>query len=172
MELEILRSEEHFTKESLEGGKRAKQYLDELLTLPNVSLLEHEIIINVNKKLLSSSKGRYSQHQRISSYKGHFKVYCEPEDIYIRMQTAIDRFNEKAFYRHLVFESLAEFVFDFLEIHPFSDGNGRTIKFLIFYVLKGFQRLKSFYCLEYSKWCEIIYTKSHKLMLEWFRSMQ
>ena len=88
------------------------------------------------------------------------------------MQTAIDRFNEKAFYKHLVCESLAEFVFDFLEIHPFSDGNGRTVKFLIFYVLKGFQRINSFYCLEYPKWCEIIHHKSYKLILEWFRNMQ
>jgi len=109
MELDIVKSEEHFTEDSLEGAKLAKQYLDELLTFPNSGLLEHEIIINVNKKLLRSKKGGYSLHQRITSYKGNVKMYCEPVDIYCRMPSVIDRFNENSFYRLLVFESLADF---------------------------------------------------------------
>ena len=172
MEHEILKSEEHFSEASLKGAKEAKVYLEELLSYPDSGLLEHEIIITVNKNLLRNNKGGYSPYQRLSTYKGLQKLYCNPQDIYNRMQIIIDHFNEKCYYHNSILESLTEFIFDFLEIHPFSDGNGRTIKFLVWYVLKAFNRLNSFHCLDYHIWCEIIHRNCYHQILSWLKSME
>ena len=69
MEEEIINSEDHFGEESLKGAKQAKLYLEELLTYPDSGLLEHEIIITVNNKLLNNKRG-YSPYQRMTTYKG------------------------------------------------------------------------------------------------------
>ena len=172
MEVEILKSEDHLEIESLQGAIQAKRYLEQLLTYADGGLLEHDIIKTINKKLFYSFKGQYSNHHRMTTYKGHVKIYCHPQEIYARMQTIIDRFNEKCCYQNTVSEALAEFVFDFLEIHPFSDGNGRTVKFIVWYALKGFKRLNTFYCLDYHLWCEIIHHNRYKSMLEWLENMQ
>ena len=120
MEKEILESEEHYDEVSLQGANQAKKYLEELLKFPDKGLLEHEIIITVNKKLLQNEKGSYCPNQRMTTYQGQNILYCHPEDIYSRMQTIVDRFNYRSLYRHQVLEALAEFVIDFLDIHPFS----------------------------------------------------
>ena len=171
MEEEIINSEDHFGEESLKGAKQAKLYLEELLTYPDSGLLEHEIIITVNNKLLNNKRG-YSPYQRMTTYKGLELLYCNPQDIYHRMQISIDRFNETCFYRNTVYEALLDIIFDFLEIHPFSDGNGRTIKCLVWYVLRGFKKLYRFYCLDYDKWCEMIHKRSNDKTLRWLKSMK
>lgn len=172
MEKEVTESEEHNDEVSLRGAKLAKHYLQDLLKSPNRGLLEHEIIIAVNNKVLNINKRDYSQNQRMTTFKGREKMYCKPEDINVKMQIIIDRFNEQCAYRNAIHKALAEFVFDFLDIHPFSDGNGRTIKCIIWYVLKSFQKLNHFHCLKYPSWCDIIDQKSYEFMYKWFEDMQ
>jgi fido (protein-threonine AMPylation protein) len=148
------------------------KYLNELLKYPDRGLLEHEIIITVNYKLLQKQKGGYCENQRMASYNKHEIWYCDPKDIYSEMQLIIDRFNQKCTYRKQFFrEALAEFVISFLGIHPFANGNGRTIKFLIWYVLKSFRKIKSFHLLDYNTWCKIIYHKSYDFLLEWLQTV-
>ena len=172
MEEEILKSEEHLSEASLKGAKQAKLYLEELLNYPNSGLLEHEIIITVNHKLCNINKGAYSLNQRMTTYKGLELRYCNPDEIYHRMQISIDQFNETCCYRNAVYQALVDFVLGFFEIHPFSDGNGRTIKYLVWYVLKGFKKLNRFYCLDYDNWCDIIHQKCNDKMLRWLKSMK
>ena len=59
----------------------------------------------------------------------------------------------------------------FLGVHPFSNANGRTIKFLIWNVLKSFYQVKTFYTISYSTWCSIVYHKLHDSLLDWFQTM-
>ena len=172
MEKEIVESEGHYDLKSLQGLKLARDFLQDLMCSSNRGLLEHEIIITINSKLLTLSRKMYSQSQRMTTFRGHMKIYCDPQEINSKMQIIIDRFNEKCFYQKTIHEALAEFVIDFLDIHPFSDGNGRTIKLIIWYVLKSFQKLKRFYCLSYPIWCDIVFQKSHKLLITWFHDMQ
>ena len=120
MEKELLQSEEHYDEASLKGAKQAKKYIEELLQYPDKGLLEHEIIIAVNSKLLQIERSSYCPNQRMTTYQGQSILYCHPEDISSRMQIIIDRFNYKSIYRAQVLEALAEFVIEFLDIHPFS----------------------------------------------------
>ncbi|KXJ23987.1 hypothetical protein AC249_AIPGENE25612 [Exaiptasia diaphana] len=96
MEFEIVRSEEHNDEQSLQGAKNAKQYLKELLNDPHAGLLDQEIIITVNNKLLGTKNNDYCLNERFTTYMGHLKVYCPPTDIEAKMQTIIDRFNRKS----------------------------------------------------------------------------
>lgn len=172
MEQDILESEEHFDNNSLQGAKRAKEYIETLLKSSDKGLLEHEIIIAVNSKLLLKKQYEYCLNQRMTTFKGIEKIYCDPKDIYCKMQIIIDRFNQKSFYGNNVFKALVEFVFEFLHIHPFADGNGRTIKFLVWYVMKSFNKMRHFFSLDYNTWCDIIHKKSYDSMLKWFENMQ
>ena len=171
MELEILYSEEHFDQTSRQGAINAKKYLEELLNEHDKGLLEHEIITTVNSKLLLNEKGNYCQNQRMTTYNGNEICYCDPKDIESSMQVIIDRFNYKCIYRKQVFLALAEFAIAFLGVHPFSNANGRTIKFLIWYALKNFHNVKTFYTFDYRTWCDIVYTKSHDCLLKWLQSL-
>ena len=147
------------------------EYLEELFKYPDKGLLEHEIIITVNNKLIQNQNGDYCQNQRMTTYKQHEIWYCHPDNIYSKMQTIIDRFNQKIIYHKQVLEALAEFVISFLAVHPFGNANGRTIKFLIWYVLKSFQKIKTLRLLDYNTWCKIIYHNSYDILLEWLKNM-
>lgn len=167
-----MRSEEHHGDQSLQGAKKAKQYLNELLNDPNAGLLDHEIIISVNNKLLGTKNNGYCLNERITTYMGQLKVYCPPTEIEGKMQTIIDRFNRKSCLQNLVQEALAEFIIDFLEIHPMPDGNGRTAKFIIWYVLQSYNKLKVFFLMDFKTWRDIIHHKRYNVLLEWFKCMQ
>ena len=172
IEREILNSEEHFDQSSMQGAIEAKKYLEELLNYPDKGLLEHEIIISVNNKLLQNEKlCAYCTNQRMTTYQGQEIWYCDPADIHSRVQIIVDRFNHKCTYCCQVLEALAEFVLSFLGVHPFSNANGRTIKFLIWYVLKSFYQVKTFYTISYSTWCSRVYQKSQDSLLDWFQTM-
>lgn len=172
MEEEIINSEDHFDNESLEGAKAAKQYLDELLTYPEKGLLDHEIIITVNQKLLRKKKTTgYCSNPRLTTYRGTVKFYCDPEEIGPNMQIIIDRFNHQSTYNKSVRQALAYFVIDFLQIHPFANANGRCVKFLIWYILKSFENIQFLNMLDYITWCEIVHQKSYDCMLKWLSSI-
>ena len=147
------------------------EYLEELLKYPDRGLLEHEIIIAVNSRILQKQKGGYCENQRMTSFNKHEIWYCDPNEIYSKMQTIIDHFNQKCAYQKQVLEALAEFAISFLAIHPFGNGNGRTIKFLMWYVLKSFQRIKTFHLLDYNTWCKIVYHKSYDFLLKWLQNV-
>lgn len=105
-----------------------------------------DLIKNVNKKILNN----------ISTDNGHFRkkfvmasgtsiIYCPPESIERRLNILIQFVNSELNSCPNTFDTLLNnikiisiFFVEFLRIHPFIDGNGRSARILFNYLLSNF----------------------------------
>ncbi len=91
--------------------------------------------------------GVYSDRRRYTTFMGARHEYRMPEDMHIATNNILDRFNglfrqsrvdlneERGILN--LFKASAYLTAELLELHPFSDGNGRTVRLLISYVLSS-----------------------------------
>lgn len=64
-------------------------------------------------------------------------AFIDAADIYPELEKCINRFNFSFTFAHDISQPLAEFMLTFLAIHPFPDGNGRTIKLLVCHIIES-----------------------------------
>jgi Fic family protein len=89
--------------------------------------------------------GEFSNKVRATCFKGEKYVYAEPEGLAKKVQTLLDRHNDLIYYVQMegdlkkkldnLYKICAVFLFEFLDLHPFFDGNGRLSRLLCNYVL-------------------------------------
>lgn len=164
----ILQSEEHFSEEALRNGQEAECFVETLCLSNDAGLLVDEIIMVLNSLVVGRKTTGYSSKVRATTYQGQLKVYCPPEVIEERMDRMIDRFNYRCFYTFEFFDAVADFIVDFLTVHPFADGNGRTVKYVVWYLMKSHFTLKpTLYYPSYDTWCRIISTRSKTDLVDW-----
>ena len=119
--------------------------------LLEVSLLEetHRLIlqdISLPKGLTKA--GRMSNNLRVTEFKGELYQYANPEDMESAVSNLLDKYNFlfdcctkgkgelknfDDFYS--LFKTCAWLLFELLDLHPFSDGNGRLCRILCSYSL-------------------------------------
>lgn len=138
------------------GFIEAYKYMHELSQDENGGLLDHNVICDAHKFMMKTCQswctvGQYSTKDRIVEFEGKLHSYAKSHSIGNQMQMLIDEYNHKwsiikdetrskdkvkalGDLMHL----LAWFVFTFLEIHPFSDGNGRLVRILYTYILEAY----------------------------------
>lgn len=90
-----------------------------------------------------SSKPRYTTHH---SFQGKY-YYPKPDDMGKEVDLILDRFNslfidstcktDKRENLKGLFKSLAWFLFEILDLHPFGNGNGRLFRSFCYYVLSS-----------------------------------
>lgn len=144
-------------------------YIQSLLKDKDAGLLEHEIICAIASAVLNEEVG-YSENRRYTVYNNEYKEYELSHRIYPSMQALIDRTNNLSWtIKHgkndaaSIKSLLAHFTMDFMSIHPFKDGNGRTLRLILLYLINSFNGcgvtkqgliINSFYFkINYSKWC-------------------
>lgn len=116
-------------------------------------LLEESMLREVNKIILrniplaknSTKPGVFSNKPRMTTFNGETYFYQQPEDMMSAVCTLLDRFNSLLTHSlnlpsteeqiENVFKSVAWLAFELLDLHPFSDGNGRVCRLLCSYVL-------------------------------------
>ena len=121
--------------------------------LLEVSLLQdtHRIILkDLPPPTKGSSKpGELSSERRITEFKGELYEYQCPEDMTNAVNKLLDKYNflfDKCTQNGLnayedyynLFRLCAWLLFELLDLHPFSDGNGRLCRILGSYVLSVF----------------------------------
>lgn len=116
-------------------------------------LLEESMLRQVNKVILRNiprndcytKAGIYSNNPRVTQFRGETYYYQQPDDMQEAVCLLLDRFNslftdsinrtDEVEKLQGIFKSVAWLVFELLDLHPFSDGNGRLCRLLCSYVL-------------------------------------
>ena len=155
------RMDEKFSREEQEVVNlyHAYQHLKELLQdKENTSLLAEEVLLETHRKVLQSvdlngrtPAGVYSDKMRFAEFKGETYVYQGMQGLTTQqsVQCILDRYNSliQATKEHWnddgrrlkciedVFKCSAYLLFELLDVHPFSDGNGRLCRLLASYSL-------------------------------------
>ena len=79
------------------------------------------------------------------------------------MQWMIDRYNHDWVFGNPL-KALATVLVTFLQLHPFQDGNGRTSKLIVYYVLKTLDPTCRLSFVSYTSWCQHL-RDEHQLYL-------
>ncbi len=131
---------------------------------------EHLIDVNdtVNENILFG--GAYREDPAVVS--GSTKVFPGPEEIETFLQRFIDKYNslvEKGF----TMEDVADMHIAFENIHPFSDGNGRTGRILINSMLLSNNQVPIVITLDMrNDYIKLLETNNVKGMADMFRELQ
>ena len=119
-------------------------------------LLEINLVKDVHRFILkgielprnSTKPGEFSNKVRATCFEGKVYEYARPEGLELKVQTLLDRHNDLITYcvkeeKHLedqiykMFKTCSFLLFELLDLHPFSDGNGRLCRLLCNYVLSS-----------------------------------
>ncbi|KAK3718088.1 hypothetical protein QZH41_005710 [Actinostola sp. cb2023] len=106
-------------------------------------LLSTDMIIEVNRLVTGHPRGKHSDRPRITSFDD--KVHRYPtQNLEVGLNRLVDEVNQRAFkqrYRarplEYLLHAVGRFVHGFLELHPFPDGNGRTVRLLYAYLMES-----------------------------------
>ena len=155
------RMDDKFSREEQEvvNVYHAYQHLKELLQdKENISLLAEGVLLETHRKVLQSvdlngrtPAGVYSDKMRCAEYKGEKYVYqgmlglttqqavqCILDRYNSLIQATKEQWNENGNRLKCiedVFKCSAYLLFELLDVHPFSDGNGRLCRLLASYSL-------------------------------------
>lgn len=141
--------------------RKAYVYLLEKIKREELSsdygLMESSLLQETHRLLLENiviprgktKAGEYSNLPRGTEYKGETYQYQNPEDMETAVIQLLDQCNERFdlctkdglkdfddFY--YLFKTCAWLLFELLDLHPFSDGNGRLCRILCSYMLSKF----------------------------------
>ena len=119
----------------------------------NQGLLEESMLRETNRIILwniprdkhYTKAGSYCNNSRITQFRVELYHYQQPDDMQEAVCVLLDRFNS-VFMQSIntspesnkllsIFKCVAWLVFELLDLHPFSDGNGRLCRLLCSYVL-------------------------------------
>ena len=119
-------------------------------------LLEINLVKHAHKLILKdielpkclTKPGEFSKGMRCTSFGGEKYFYANPEDLERKVQTLLDRYNDLITYCvkeeenledqiYKMFKTCSWLLFELLDLHPFSDGNGRLCRLLCSYALSS-----------------------------------
>ena len=129
--------------------QEVKKEEDELLGLLELKLVQevHKIILeNVAVQRGGTPPGKLSSNPRRTTWKGETYEYQNPRDMESAVNTLLDRYNDLLYSMksednskqekvYKLFRICSWLIFEFLDLHPFGDGNGRLCRLLCSYIL-------------------------------------
>ena len=99
------------------------------------------ILTNIPRNKFCTKAGVYCNNPRVTQFQEKTYYYQQPDDMQEAVSVLLDRFNSLLAQSmnsnellHIL-KCVAWLVFELLDLHPFSDGNGRLCRLLCSYVL-------------------------------------
>lgn len=108
-------------------------------------ILNPDFIVELHRRMFATTKsvaGQYKTNRIVITWGGFLEVLTlAPDRVREFLARACDRLNSSFFVadntgRYSKLLAVAEFLVDYLAIHPFEDGNGRTARLLSTYLLE------------------------------------
>jgi Fic family protein len=108
-------------------------------------ILTYELLLECHQRMFSSTKGEAAgkiKTKPVFIRGGSYHITTlSPEKTELFLRKIIEEFNHRwelstKYAEYSRFLLIAEFILDFLAIHPFADGNGRTARLLSTYLLE------------------------------------
>ena len=116
---------------------------------PNLVKNAHKLILHdIKLPVWETKAGRLSTNKRYADFKGQRYYYQNPKNMEQAFQTLLDRHNDLITYNvkeekdpkarvYNMFKICSWLLFELLDLHPFSDGNGRLCRLLCSYALSS-----------------------------------
>ncbi len=116
-----------------------------MLCSDNKPVITYDLILECHRRMFASTKGEKAgtiKEKAVFIHGGGYDIETLPpgktEEC---LRSVCERFSDNweasiRFAEHSRFLLIAEFILDFLAIHPFADGNGRTARLLSTYLLE------------------------------------
>lgn len=116
----------------------AVDYVEDLLKNTDRGYLQLNIVEDISRLVLGTKTNTFSEKERMISYKGLQKKCPPPVNLEKKLDELIVQFNLS---RHKndtdkMLVAVIKFFIDFLSLHPFKDGNGRTARVIFSYIYK------------------------------------
>ena len=123
-----------------------REHLRGLLEINSVKEVHKLILKDIKLKPNSTKPGEFSKCKRYTTFRGEEYEYGSPEGLEQRVLTLLDRYNDLITYSvkgeenledriYKMFKTCSWLLFQLLDEHPFSDGNGRLCRLLCSYAL-------------------------------------
>lgn len=98
--------------------------------LENYNATLNEIFIKELHKILKqeTTESIVGEYKKLQNYIGDLKT-TSPKQVSQKMETLLDNYNNK---KNITIDDIVDFHFNFESIHPFSDGNGRVGRLIMF----------------------------------------
>lgn len=133
----------------------------------------HRIILNNIPLSKGMTKpGECSNKERFTTFQGEIYFYRKPEDMEEAMNIILDRFNsllqwltsekDESIRVYRLFKASSWLLFELLDLHPFSDGNGRLFRLLCSYTLSV---VTPFPTPVYNVWCDSRTNEYHRALI-------
>lgn len=108
----------------------------------------HKLIMKDIEQTNADEPGEYSKYLRLTHFEGETYWYAKPEEIEKKVETVVNNHNYLMEHHvkkeidpnvrvYTMFKICAWALFELLDLHPFSDGNGRLCRLLCSYVLSS-----------------------------------
>ena len=122
----------------------------------------HRILMQGTSNPRSTASGKFTNERRYNEFSGKRYYYQQPEDMEKAVDKLLDKYNvmfdlctrdglEEFDDFYYLFKTCAWLLFELLDLHPFSDGNGRLCRILCSYSLS---KLNPFPTPVYNVWTE------------------
>ena len=139
---------EYFADISREADKEISSELHGLVECSILRESHKRILEGVELPNGNTKPGKFSDKPRITEFKGELYEYQNPQDMEKAVATVLDHHNSlldsvKSEPNEItrvydLFKTCAVLLFELLDLHPFSDGNGRLCRLLCSYCLSVF----------------------------------
>ena len=146
--INLKNANEYLTDISQEAANEEKSELQGLVECSMLKECHKRILEAVELPNGNTKPGKFSDKPRITEFKGELYEYQNPKDMETAVGTLLDRHNSlldsvKSEPNEItrvydLFKTCAVLLFELLDLHPFSDGNGRLCRLLCSYCLSVF----------------------------------